>query len=96
MKPYGGLASAEDRTKLIAFLQSPLMNYRPELVGWKAFPCGSDISFLFATHGRRDGTYANSRRSHAKAAAGAAKSLIQIGSSTRTGAGRRARAGKAR
>ena len=23
MKPYGGLASAEDRTKLIAFLQSP-------------------------------------------------------------------------
>jgi hypothetical protein len=22
MKPYGGLASAEDRTKLIAFLQS--------------------------------------------------------------------------
>jgi cytochrome c len=23
MKPYGGLASADDRTKLIAFLQSP-------------------------------------------------------------------------
>jgi cytochrome c len=23
MKPYGGLASAEDRAKLIAFLQSP-------------------------------------------------------------------------
>jgi cytochrome c len=23
MKPYGGLASAEDRTKLIAFLPSP-------------------------------------------------------------------------
>jgi cytochrome c len=23
MKPYGGLASAEDRTKLIAFLQCP-------------------------------------------------------------------------
>jgi hypothetical protein len=23
MKPYGGLASAEDRTKLITFLQSP-------------------------------------------------------------------------
>jgi cytochrome c len=26
MKPYGGLASAEDRTKLIAFLQSPPTN----------------------------------------------------------------------
>ena len=26
MKPYGGLTSAEDRAKLIAFLQSPLTN----------------------------------------------------------------------
>jgi cytochrome c len=26
MKPYGGLASAEDRTKIIAFLQSPATN----------------------------------------------------------------------
>jgi cytochrome c len=26
MKPYGGLASAEDRSKLIAFLQSPGTN----------------------------------------------------------------------
>ena len=26
MKPYGGLASADDRTKLIAFLQSPPAN----------------------------------------------------------------------
>ena len=26
MKPYGGLASAEDRTKLITFLQSPTLD----------------------------------------------------------------------
>ena len=26
MKPYGGLASAEDRTKLITFLQSPTVD----------------------------------------------------------------------
>jgi hypothetical protein len=26
MKPYGGLTSAEDRAKLIAFLQSPPTN----------------------------------------------------------------------
>jgi cytochrome c len=26
MKPYGGLASAEDRTKLINFLQSPTLD----------------------------------------------------------------------
>jgi len=26
MKPYGGLTSAEDRSKLIAFLQSPGTN----------------------------------------------------------------------
>jgi len=30
MKPYGGLASAEDRTKLIAFLQYPITDRKPK------------------------------------------------------------------
>jgi hypothetical protein len=31
-----------------------LMNYRPELVGWKAFPCGSDTSFHFQLSSDRE------------------------------------------
>jgi hypothetical protein len=31
-----------------------LMNYRPELVGWKAFPCGSDTSFHFQPSSDRE------------------------------------------
>jgi hypothetical protein len=30
------------------------MNYRPELVGWKAFPCGSDTSFHFQPSSDRE------------------------------------------
>jgi hypothetical protein len=33
MKPYGGLASAEDRSKLIAFLQSPVTNGKAAAIG---------------------------------------------------------------